>query len=110
MRRILVDHARRNGSVKRGSASPHLSLEDVDPAAAPAIDPDDAVMLDRALVRLEALDPQQGRVVELRYFGGLTVQETATVMGLSPTTVKREWTVARAWLYRELTGQGADEA
>ncbi len=60
-------------------------------------------MLDTALARLEALDPQQGRVVELRFFGGMTIEETAEVMGISPATIKREWAVARAWLYRELT-------
>ena len=70
------------------------------------IDAIDVYALDRALSRLEALDPQQGRVVELRFFGGLTIEETAVVMGLSPATIKREWAVARAWLYRELTGEG----
>ena len=61
-------------------------------------------MLDTALSRLEALDPQQGRIVELRFFGGMTIEETVEVMGISSATIKREWAVARAWLYRELTG------
>ena len=62
------------------------------------------LLLDDALVRLAALDPQQARIVELRFFGGLTIEETAEVMGISSGTVKRDWVVARAWLYRELTG------
>ena len=104
MRRILVDHARRDRRVKRGGGAPHLSLDDLDPAsAAPPLDPADAYTIDHALSRLETLDPQQGRVVELRYFGGMTIEETAEVLGLSPATVKREWSVARAWLYREIT-------
>jgi RNA polymerase sigma factor (TIGR02999 family) len=107
MRRILVDHARRQHRAKRGGHAVHLSLDDQEPSPRPsAIDPIDAYALDRSLTRLEALDPQQGRVVELRFFGGLTIEETAMVMGLSPATVKREWAVARAWLYRELTGEG----
>ena len=103
MRRILVDHARRDGRVKRGAGAPHVPIQDLDPPAAEAIDPADAVALDRALSRLEVMDPQQGRVVELRYFGGLTIEETAEVMGVSTATVKRDWAVARAWLYREIT-------
>lgn len=105
MRRILVDHARRDRRVKRGAGAAHLPLDDIDPAsAAPPIDPADAYTLDLALTTLETTDPQQGRVVELRYFGGMTIEETAEVMGISPATVKREWAVARAWLYREITG------
>ena len=108
MRRILVDHARRDGRVKRGGDVTHLPLDDVDPPSPKAaIDPVDACVLDAALLRLEALDPQQGRVVELRFFGGMTVEETAEVMGISSATIKREWAVARAWLYRELTGGAA---
>jgi RNA polymerase sigma factor (TIGR02999 family) len=105
MRRILVDHARRDGRVKRGGGVPHLVLDDVDPPSdAAPVDAVDAYALDQALTRLEALDPNQGRIVELRYFGGMTIEETATVMGLSTATIKRDWAVARAWLYRELTG------
>ena len=103
MRRILVDHARHDQRKKRGGGAPHIPLDDVDPpSAAPPVDAADAYTLDRVLSRLEAFDPQQGRVVELRYFGGMTIEETAEVLSLSPATIKREWAVARAWLYREL--------
>jgi RNA polymerase sigma factor (TIGR02999 family) len=106
MRRILVDHARRDRRVKRGAGAAHVSLEDMDPPSAPApVDAADAYALDRALSRLEAIDPQQGRVVELRYFGGMTIEEAAEVLGVSPATVKRDWSVARAWLYRELAAE-----
>lgn len=104
MRRILVDHARQRRRIKRGGAAPVVPLDDVEPAAGAAIDPLDALALDGALSRLEDLDAQQAKVVELRFFGGLTVEETAEVMGVSSGTVKRDWAVARAWLYRELTG------
>ena len=105
MRRILVDHARRDGRVKRGGGVTHLSLDDVDPPSPKVpVDAVDTCLLDAALSRLEMMDPQQGRVVELRFFGGMTIEEAAEVMGLSPATIKREWAVARAWLYRELTG------
>ena len=108
MRRILVDHARRDHRVKRGGHALHVSLDDADPSSPKApVDAIDAYALDRALSRLEAIDPQQGRVVELRYFGGLTIEEAALVMGLSAPTIKRDWAVARAWLYRELTGDSA---
>ncbi len=108
MRRILVDHARRDHRVKRGGHALHVSLDDADPSSPQApVDAIDAYALDRALSRLEAIDPQQGRVVELRYFGGLTIEEAAFVMGLSAPTIKRDWAVARAWLYRALTGDSA---
>jgi RNA polymerase sigma-70 factor (ECF subfamily) len=103
MRRILVDHGRRDRRVKRGGGAAHVPLDDLDPASSLALDPVDAYALDRALSRLEALDPRQGRVVELRFFGGMTVEEAAEVMGISVATLKREWAVAKAWLYRELT-------
>jgi RNA polymerase sigma-70 factor (ECF subfamily) len=106
MRRILVDHARRDGRFKRGGGVTHLPLDDIDPPSPKVpVDPVDACVLDTALSRLEALDPQQGRIVELRFFGGMTIEETAEVVGVSSATVKREWAVARAWLYRELTGE-----
>ncbi len=105
MRRILVDHARRVGRTKRGSDLLRVHLDDAtEPSASPSLDPADAVTLDEALRKLEALDPMQARIVELRFFGGLTVEETADLLELSPTTIKREWVVARAWLFRELTG------
>ncbi len=100
MRRILVDHARRRDAVKRGDGDQPLALVDAPDRSTP--EPLDILELDRLLCRLTALDAQQCRVVELRFFGGLTVEETAEVIGLSPTTVKREWRAARAWLYREL--------
>jgi RNA polymerase sigma factor (TIGR02999 family) len=103
MRRILVDHARRDRRVKRGGGVTPVPLQVVDPPSpADGVDAYDAYAIDRALTRLEAVDPQQGRVVELRYFGGMTIEEAAEVLGVSPATVKREWSVARAWLYREL--------
>jgi RNA polymerase sigma factor (TIGR02999 family) len=104
MRRILVDHARRELREKRGGSSLPVALDDRLPAPAESVDVVDALDLDRALQKLEDLDPDQGRIVELRFFGGLTVEETATVLGISPATVKREWAIAKGWLYRELTG------
>ena len=109
MRRILVDHARSRLSAKRGSAAPRVAIEMVEPAAVPSeVNPVDAIGLDRALTKLEGIDPGQAHLVELRFFGGLTVEETAHVLTLSPATVKREWTLARAWLYRELAGQSLE--
>jgi RNA polymerase sigma factor (TIGR02999 family) len=106
MRRILVDHARRVGRAKRGNDGPKVSLDDAGPAAgaSPGVDPVDALTLDGVLTKLESEDPIQARIVELRFYGGLTVDDTAEVMGLSPATVKRDWAMARAWLYRELSG------
>lgn len=108
MRRILVDQARYGKRQKRGGSAIAVSLTDaVGDVVAPSADvhPVDALALDRALTRLEALDPTQAKVVELRFFGGLSIEETATVLEVSTGTVKREWAVARAWLYRELEGQ-----
>ena len=98
MRRVLVDHARRRGAAKRDGQA--LRVE-IPLAVAPDRDPD-LITLDDALTRLEQLDPAQARVVELRFFGGLTVEETAEVTGTSPATVKREWQTARAFLRREI--------
>ncbi len=103
MRRLLVERARARGASKRGGGRVQVTLDDA-LLAAPA--PDgivDVVALDRALTALAALDPQQARLVELRFFGGLTVEETADALDISPATVKRHWTVARAWLLRELS-------
>ncbi|HEV7502972.1 MAG TPA: ECF-type sigma factor, partial [Vicinamibacteria bacterium] len=106
MRRILVDHARRDGRVKRGGGAAHVSLEGIDPASPSLpIDAVDICALDAALLRLAALDPDQARLVEMRFFGGMTIEDTAEAMGRSSATIKREWAVARAWLYRELTGE-----
>jgi RNA polymerase sigma factor (TIGR02999 family) len=100
MRRVLVDYARRRARGKRGAGVSVTSLEDVDIARQPAVD---IVALDEALERLGAADPQQGRVVELRFFAGLSVKETAEVLGVSAATVKRDWATAKLWLYNELT-------
>jgi RNA polymerase sigma factor (TIGR02999 family) len=100
MRRILLDYARSHRASKRGGNMPHLSLEQalvVAPERAA-----DFLALDESLTRLSSLDPQQGRIVELRFFGGLSVEETAELLGISPATVKRDWTMAKAWLKREL--------
>jgi RNA polymerase sigma factor (TIGR02999 family) len=104
MRRVLVDHARGRDAAKRGGGVASVTLSDA--VAASSGDADDAVevlALHDALERLAALDPNQAKVVELRYFGGMSIEETAEVMDISPATVKREWAVARAWLKRELS-------
>jgi RNA polymerase sigma factor (TIGR02999 family) len=102
MRQILVDRARRRGANKRGGTRERITLDESLLSDASAGGTVDVVALDEALERLAALDPQQARIVELRYFGGLTVEETAEVVGVSPATVKRQWTVARAYLKRAL--------
>ena len=106
MRRILVDHARGRDAAKRGGGIATITLEDVDAAAERSTnDVVDILALHDAIEKLAALDPDQARVVELRYFGGMSIEETAEVMDISPATVKREWAVARAWLKRELGGE-----
>lgn len=106
IRRILVDHARGKIAAKRGGAAVKLSLDE---ALAVSGKKDlDLVRLDEALHGLANLDPRQERIVELRFFGGLSIEETAEVVGISPATVKREWSVAKAWLLREVSrGAGA---
>jgi RNA polymerase sigma factor (TIGR02999 family) len=104
MRRILVDHARQRLRQKRGGGGVPLELDEGLVAPGDAVDAVDALDLDRALQKLEELDPDQGRIVEMRFFGGLTIDETAAALGVSPATVKREWAVAKGWLYRELSG------
>jgi RNA polymerase sigma factor (TIGR02999 family) len=100
MRHILVDHARNRAAAKRGAGAPRLTL---DPDIALPRERDvDLIALDDALNQLAALDPQQSRLVELRFFGGLSIEETSVVLGVSPATVKREWATARAWLQREM--------
>lgn len=102
MRRILVDHARRRDAEKRGGAQVLLTLDE---GLAWTNEPDvDLLAIDEALDRLAVIDEQQARVVELRFFSGLTVDETATALDISPKTVKRDWSVARAWLKREIGG------
>jgi RNA polymerase sigma factor (TIGR02999 family) len=110
MRRILVDHARRELRPKHGGTAVHVALDEALPTGLDgSVDAVDALALDAALQKLERLDPDQGRVVELRFFGGLTVEETAAALGISPATVKREWALAKGWLYRELTGRGSGD-
>lgn len=105
MRRILVEHARRH-NLKRGGDVPHVAL---DQAALVGADADvDLVALDDAMTALARVDPRKMQVVEMRFFGGLSVDETAEVLGISPVTVKRDWRMAKAWLYRELADGTTD--
>jgi RNA polymerase sigma factor (TIGR02999 family) len=106
MRRILVDHAREHLAAKRGAGAQRVPLELAAGVAAEL--PVDLIMLDAALQQLAAQDERQGRVVELRFFGGLTIEETAEVVGVSPATVKREWEFARAWLRRQMVADASD--
>src|SRR5262245_10849594 len=100
MRRILVDHARRRGAAKRGDDVQRVSLEAVDDVAAANDIP--VLVLDQALGRLEQIDPGLAQIVQLRAFGGLTIEESAHLMNVSPSTAKRDWRTAKAWLVREL--------
>ena len=101
MRQVLVDYARRRGAAKRGGGAATLSLEDATlPSRRSEVD---IVALDDALKALATLDPRQSRVVELRFFGGLSLQEIAAALDIAPATVQRDWTTARAWLHRELS-------
>jgi RNA polymerase sigma-70 factor, ECF subfamily len=100
MRRVLIDHARKRATARRGGGAPHVPLADDAPLTVERAD--ELVALDGALARLGALDSRQERIVELRFFGGLDVEETAAVLGISARTVKRDWCVARAWLRAEL--------
>jgi RNA polymerase sigma-70 factor (ECF subfamily) len=106
MRRILVEHARRR-NLKRGAGFRHFSLEEslVSDAYKPEL-----VELDDAMTALEKFDRRKVQIVEMRYFGGLSVEETAQVLKISPVTVKRDWRAAKLWLYRELTGRGENES
>lgn len=105
MRRILIDSARRHVAEKRGGGEETLSLDEV---VVFSLEPNtNLIALDLALTRLAEIDSQQSRIIELRYFGGLTIEETAEVMRLSPATIKREWTMARAWLHQALAGAQA---
>ena len=102
IRRILVDHARAKQSAKRGGIAMKLSLDES--IEAPERGKVDLGALDDALEDLGKIDPQQARIVELRFFTGLSIEETAEALSISPATVKRDWVVARAWLFRELSG------
>ena len=105
IRNILVDHARARAAAKRGGDATRLSLDE-SLAFAGGAQPD-LLAVNDALDELARLDPQQSRVVELRFFAGLTIAETAEVMGISVSTVKRDWILAKAWIYRSLTSSGA---
>jgi RNA polymerase sigma factor (TIGR02999 family) len=108
MRRILVDHARHRHAAKRGGAAPKVALDEAlvvsDQAA------EDVLQLNELLTRLDELDEQQARVVELRVFGGLTVEEAAEALDISPATVKRDWAMAKAWLTREIQRERKGES
>jgi RNA polymerase sigma factor (TIGR02999 family) len=101
MRRILVDHARQHQAAKRGGGQPKISLEEATDVAEQR--PEEVVAVHEALNKLAAFDKQQSDVVELRFFGGHTIEETAEILAISVATVKREWILAKAWLYREMT-------
>jgi RNA polymerase sigma factor (TIGR02999 family) len=104
MRRVLVDHARTRGYRKRGGGAQRVTLsEGLVTSPEPALD---VIALDRALEALEAVDVRKTRVIELRFFGGLSVEETAEVLHVSPDTVKRDWRLAKLWLLRQLEGEG----
>jgi RNA polymerase sigma factor (TIGR02999 family) len=103
MRQILVEHARGHDAEKRGGHALTLTLDD---AVAPLQQTNvDVIALDKALADLSKLDAQQSRIVELRFFAGLTIEDTSEVLGISPATVKRDWVTARAWLFRAMTGE-----
>ena len=102
MRRIRIDHARDRARDKRGGRVVLTSLDGKQIASAPNVD---VIALDEALECLAAMDPQQSRIVELRFFGGLTIEETAEALDISPATVKREWTSAKAWLHQRMYGR-----
>ena len=104
MRRIILDDARRRQREKHGGDAVLVPIDDVEISTpSRAVDAVDVLELDRALTDLEAIDADQSRIVELRFYGGLTIEETAEVMGVSIATIKREWTLAKSWLYRALT-------
>ena len=107
MRHILIDHARAQQRDKRGGGAVQVSLDEA--ALLAGGEASDLLALDEALRALEVYDPQKGRIVELRYFAGLGIEETAEVLRISPTTVRREWRRAKAWLYRALAEGGGDE-
>jgi RNA polymerase sigma factor (TIGR02999 family) len=107
MRHILIDHARAHARDKRGGGAIQVSLNDA--AVLVEDQAEHFVALDEALQTLEQIDPQKGRIVELRYFGGLSIEETADILNISPRTVRREWQRARAWLYRMISEGSADE-
>ncbi|HUQ15457.1 MAG TPA: sigma-70 family RNA polymerase sigma factor [Gemmatimonadales bacterium] len=114
MRQILMDYAKRKRAAKRGGRRPHVALHEIEAALQQAEDPSGAryevlVALDDALRRLDQRDQRQTRIVECRFFGGMSIEDTAEALGVSPATVKRGWSMAQAWLYRDLR-QSVEEA
>jgi RNA polymerase sigma-70 factor, ECF subfamily len=107
MRRIMVDHARERRALKRGAGAFQVTLDDV--ALVSEKRSEELLALDEALEKLAALDPRKSQIVELRYFGGLSVEEMAAFLKLSPRTVKREWRMAKVWLYRALSEEEPDD-
>lgn len=103
MRRVLVDHARAHAAQMRGGELQRVEFEDQFPAG--DVRPIDVLAVDQALERLQAIEPRQARIVELRYFAGLTVEEIAALLNIAVRTVKRDWALARVWLHTELTGK-----
>lgn len=110
MRRLLIDHARAKHAAKRGGSQAKVSFDEGLHWADTEEQSQELLSLDRALEKLTEIDARQGRVVELRYFGGLSIEETAEVMETSPATVKRDWALAKAWLMRELSNESAADA
>ena len=108
MRRILVDKTRKRYNAKRGGNLRKVSLDGV--AVLSGERDADLIALDEALIDLEAMDSRKSKIVELRFFGGLNIEEAAEALSISPATVQREWSVAKAWLYREISGEHHDEA
>jgi RNA polymerase sigma-70 factor, ECF subfamily len=104
MRRVLVDHARARLADKRGGGGERITLADIMDRGAGAQHPIDVLALHESLARLASFDSRKARIVELRYFGGLTIEETAEIVGMSAATVVREWTIAKAWLRADLSG------
>lgn len=107
IRGILVDYRRARGAAKRGGGGQKIQLAE-EAAGSSGSEPVDLLDLDAALTELEKLDPQQSRVVEMRFFGGLSVEETAQVLGISAATVKRDWVMAKTWIHRRLSGGRSD--
>jgi RNA polymerase sigma factor (TIGR02999 family) len=111
MRQILIDYAKRKRAAKRGGGQPHLSLHELEAAlhrdeGASGSRDEVLLALDEALNRLQRREPRQARIVECRFFGGMSIEDTAEALGISPATVKRGWAMAQAWLYRELKRSG----
>ncbi|HTS08114.1 MAG TPA: sigma-70 family RNA polymerase sigma factor [Candidatus Eisenbacteria bacterium] len=109
MRQILIDHARKSSSVKRGANAVTLSLDEAldRPEEAPKKTTLDLIALDNAMTQLAKLDPRQCKIVELRFFGGLSIEEAAEIVDISPATAKREWATARVWLHRTMSESAA---